>query len=90
MCTGRKLGGDPGFGPHRRADGPFPAVGHYLEAVYFDGYDVTEEFDPRPSGLARSLAEDLTDDPWHNTLLLTAVDTIQLRYADQVERTIPW
>lgn len=66
-----------------------PAVGHYQEAIFFDEYDPRVEVERNPKPIAEVLSGELTeDDMWRNSLLLTAVDTEQLRYADQVEATI--
>lgn len=67
-----------------------PAVGHYQEAIFFEDYDARVEVERNPSKMAGVLAEELTeDDMWRNALVLTAVDTEQLRYVDQVEATVP-
>ncbi len=65
-----------------------PVVGHYLEAVFFDRYNPTLEVILNPKPIAKQLRGKLTDDPWHNSLLLTAVDTDQMRYAEQVTRKV--
>lgn len=65
-----------------------PTVGHYQEAAFFDGYDPAKEVLQNPKPIAKMLSEELGTDPWQNSLLLTAVDSDQLRYADQVTRRI--
>ncbi|MFI9452577.1 DEAD/DEAH box helicase family protein [Amycolatopsis sp. NPDC052450] len=65
-----------------------PVVGHYQEAVFFDRYNPTLEVILNPKPIAKQLRGKLTDDPWHNSLVLTAVDTDQMRYAEQVTRKV--
>lgn len=58
-----------------------PAVGIWQEALFFEGFDATERL-----MLNESLdwADLLTQDPWHNSLVLMAATTKQRRYLDQV------
>ncbi|MET8764023.1 DEAD/DEAH box helicase family protein [Lentzea sp. NPDC004782] len=65
-----------------------PVVGHYQEAVFFDRYNPALEVLLNPKPIARQLRAQLNDDPWHNSLVLTAVDTDQMRYAEQVTRSV--
>jgi hypothetical protein len=65
-----------------------PVVGHYQEAVFFDSYNPAREVILNPKPIAKQLRAKLTDDPWHDALLLTAVDTDQMRYAEQVTRKV--
>jgi AAA domain-containing protein len=65
-----------------------PVVGHYQEAVFFDRYNPALEVLLNPKPIAEQLRLKLNDDPWHNSLLLTAVDTDQMRYAEQVTRSV--
>lgn len=65
-----------------------PAVGHYQEAVFFDSYNPASEVLLNPKPIASQLRVKLNDDPWYNSLLLTAVDTDQMRYAEQVTRSV--
>lgn len=65
-----------------------PVVGHYQEAVFFDRYNPALEVMLNPKPIAKQLRLQLTEDPWHNSLLLTAVDTDQMRYAEQVTRKV--
>ncbi|MBV9846086.1 MAG: DEAD/DEAH box helicase family protein [Kutzneria sp.] len=74
-----------------RADGLIdlsPVVGHYQEAVFFDAYNPALEVLLNPKQIAKQLRSKLDDDPWRNSLLLTAVDTDQMRYAEQVTRRV--
>lgn len=66
-----------------------PVVGHYQEAIFFEHYDAKYELLRNPNEIAGQLAAELTNDAWRNALLLTAVDTEQMRYADQVKASIP-
>jgi hypothetical protein len=66
-----------------------PAVGHYQEAVFFDDYSAKTELMDNPSMLAAVLRGELSGDVWKDTLILAAVDTDQMRYADQVTAVIP-
>ncbi len=65
-----------------------PVVGHYQEAVFFDRYNPALEVMLNPKPIAKQLRVKLSEDPWHNSLLLTAVDTDQMRYAEQVTRKV--
>jgi hypothetical protein len=65
-----------------------PVIGHYQEAVFFDEYNPAREVMLNPKPIAKQLRAKLTDDPWHDALLLTAVDTDQMRYAEQVTRKV--
>lgn len=65
-----------------------PVVGHYQEAVFFDEYNPALEVLLNPKPIAKQLRGKLNEDPWHNSLLLTAVDTDQMRYAEQVTRKV--
>jgi len=65
-----------------------PVVGHYQEAVFFDGYNPALEVLLNPKPIAKQLSARLNDDPWHNSLVLTAVGTDQMRYAEQVTRSV--
>jgi hypothetical protein len=65
-----------------------PVVGHYQEAVFFDRYNPALEVILNPKPIAKQLSSKLNDDPWDNSLLLTAVDTDQMRYAEQVTRKV--
>lgn len=65
-----------------------PVVGHYQEAVFFDGYNPALEVMLNPKPIAKQLRVRLNEDPWHDALLLTAVDTDQMRYAEQVTRKV--
>jgi hypothetical protein len=65
-----------------------PVVGHYQEAVFFDRYNPALEVRLNPKRIARQLRVKLNEDPWHDALLLTAVDTDQMRYAEQVTRKV--
>ncbi|WP_394619402.1 DEAD/DEAH box helicase family protein [Lentzea sp. JNUCC 0626] len=65
-----------------------PVVGHYQEAVFFDGYNPALEVLLNPKPIARQLQARLNEDAWHNSLVLTAVDTDQMRYAEQVTRSV--
>ncbi|MEU0094826.1 hypothetical protein [Kribbella sp. NPDC006257] len=65
-----------------------PVVGHYQEAVFFDKYDPAREVMLNTKPIAKQLQVRLNDDPWHDALLLTAVDTDQMRYAEQVTRKV--
>ncbi|QNE22880.1 AAA family ATPase [Kribbella qitaiheensis] len=65
-----------------------PVVGQYQEAVFFDNYDPALEVMLNPKPIAKQLQARLNEDPWHNALLLTAVDTDQMRYAEQVTRKV--
>lgn len=65
-----------------------PVVGHYQEAVFFDGYNPALEVLLNPKPIAKQLRVKLNEDPWHNSLVLTAVDTDQMRYAEQVTRSV--
>jgi hypothetical protein len=56
--------------------------------VFFDRYNPTLEVILNPKPIAKQLRGKLTEDPWHNSLLLTAVDTDQMRYAEQVTRKV--
>jgi hypothetical protein len=65
-----------------------PVVGHYQEAVFFDNYDPAREVILNTKPIAKQLQVRLNEDPWHDALLLTAVDTDQMRYAEQVTRKV--
>ncbi|WP_329792057.1 AAA family ATPase [Lentzea sp. DG1S-22] len=65
-----------------------PVVGHYQEAVFFDRYNPAAEVLLNPKPIAKRLRALLNEDPWHNSLVLTAVDTDQMRYAEQVTRKV--
>ncbi|HEV7976386.1 DEAD/DEAH box helicase family protein [Amycolatopsis sp.] len=65
-----------------------PVVGHYQEAVFFDRYNPALEVILNPKPIAKQLSGKLSEDPWDNSLLLTAVDTDQMRYAEQVTRKV--
>lgn len=65
-----------------------PVVGHYQEAVFFDRYNPALEVMLNPKPIAKQLRIKLNEDPWHDALLLTAVDTDQMRYAEQVTRKV--
>jgi hypothetical protein len=65
-----------------------PVVGHYQEAVFFDKYNPALEVMLNPKPIAKQLSVKLSEDPWDNSLLLTAVDTDQMRYAEQVTRKV--
>lgn len=65
-----------------------PVVGHYQEAVFFDRYNPALEVMLNPKPIAKQLRVKLNEDPWHDALLLTAVDTDQMRYAEQVTRKV--
>ncbi len=66
-----------------------PAVGHYQEALFFTKYNAKDEFFRRESPLTQFLQTKLSDNPWDNALILTAIETDQLRYNLQVDRQIP-
>lgn len=67
-----------------------PVVGHYQEALYFDDYDAESATRGYSVKMTELLRHELTqDDPWRNALLLSAISTEQLRYADQVKAVIP-
>ena len=65
-----------------------PVVGHYQEAVFFDSYDAVEELLKDPGHMATMLISDLNGEAWHDSLVLTAVSTEQLRYVNQVTSLI--
>ena len=71
-----------------------PAVGHYQEAVHFEAYDPAVEVERETKPIAQRLKTQLTDkngkpvDAWAASLILTAVDTEQMRYAKQVTQRI--
>lgn len=78
-----------------------PVVGHYQEALHFEAYDVMSELTARQG--RQQTAGPMVDrlvtqasrmkdkgelDAWTGSLMVTAVDTAQLRYAKQVDQTI--
>jgi hypothetical protein len=65
-----------------------PVVGRYQEAVFFDGYNAKTEILDDPSMIAAVLRPKLSGDVWKDTLILAAVDTVQMRYAEQVTGVI--
>lgn len=65
-----------------------PVVGNYQEAVFFHGYDAKAELAKNMSESAQSMHGELTGKPWHDALILAAVETTQMRYADQVTSTV--
>lgn len=66
-----------------------PVVGNYQEAVFFEGYDAKAELMKNPHESAKAMISELTEEPWHNALVLAAVETAQMRYVDQVTGTVP-
>lgn len=66
-----------------------PAVGHYQEALYFDKYNAADDLMSEIKETAAMLVSDLSGDPWKDSLVLAAADTEQMRYVDQVRRSIP-
>lgn len=74
-----------------------PAVGHYQEALYFSGYDASKEITAhagksstadRVGPIAKRLLRRNELDAWKGALLLSAIDTEQMRYAEQVDRVV--
>jgi len=66
-----------------------PVVGHFQEAAFFADYDAKRELLSNPSANAGMLVDEIKeDDPWGNSLVLTAMSTDQLRYVDQVKGTV--
>lgn len=86
---------DAGLGPEiavERADGLIdlsPTVGSYQEAAFFEGWDAFIELAQNPSDFAQMMLSELTGEPWRDCLVMTAVNTEQERYVQQVEREIP-
>ena len=65
-----------------------PAVGRYQEAVFFEGYNPHLELSGKRSPIVSEARRRLGKDVWKNVLVLTAVDTEQVRYMDQVTNKI--
>lgn len=66
-----------------------PAVGHYQEMAFFEHYNPAKELENNTqSAYIDVLMGKLSTDAWRNALVLTAAATDQLRYVDQVDRTI--
>lgn len=61
-----------------------PVVGNYQEAVYFDHYDASRELLLSGHEFSEMLLDDLSGDPWKDSLVVTAGATEQLRYIKQV------
>ena len=74
-----------------------PAVGNYQEALFFNDYsplDQLQKFEKvdaegRPVGITSELYSELNKEPWRDSLVVTAADTQQRRYIDQVHKPVP-